>query len=231
MSLPVVHLTMSSRNRKVGPIPVSTTTAATCPDACPLKAAGCYAKGGPLAMHWRKVTEGKVGMAWQAFVDAIAALPEGTFWRHNQAGDLPGHGDMIDHGALSALVSANRFRRGFTYTHKPMTGPHGFANRAAVDLANREGFTVNLSANTLAEADTLSDLAIAPVVVVLDAPEGERHTVTTPAGRKVETCPATYRDDVTCASCKLCERRDRKVIVGFPAHGSQRKAAATIARS
>jgi len=54
--------------------------------------------------------------------------------------------------------------------------------------------------------------------------------VTTPAGRKVATCPATYRDDVTCASCQLCQRKDRKVIVGFPAHGMRKKAASAIAR-
>lgn len=229
MNMPVVHLTHASRNRKVGPIPVSTSTAATCPDACPLKAAGCYAKGGPLAMHWRKVTEGKAGMSWQAFVDAIAALPEGTFWRHNQAGDLPGHNDLIDTVAMRALVAANHGRRGFTYTHKPV-GPHHAANTAAVRAANAAGFTVNLSADTLAEADALADLDVGPVVVVLDAPEGERVDTVTPAGRKVATCPATYRDDVTCASCQLCQLVDRKVIVGFPAHGAQRKAAATVAR-
>ena len=52
----------------------------------------------------------------------------------------------------------------------------------------------------------------------------------TPEGWAVKTCPATYRDDVTCQSCQLCQRRDRKVIVGFPAHGMRKKAAATVAR-
>jgi hypothetical protein len=134
---------------------------------------------------------------------------------------------MIDHPALRQLVAANTGKRGFTYTHKPM---HVAANRVSVKHANEHGFTVNLSADTLAEADELAALNIAPVVVVLDAKEGERHDVTTPEGRKVATCPATYRDNVTCASCQLCQRRDRKVIVGFPAHGSGKKAAAAVAR-
>jgi hypothetical protein len=47
------HFTRKSQNRKTGPIPTTVTSADTCPDACPLKAKGCYAKGGPLAMHWR----------------------------------------------------------------------------------------------------------------------------------------------------------------------------------
>ncbi|MDT8277435.1 hypothetical protein RQ734_15285 [Roseomonas mucosa] len=222
------HLTLKSGNRKVGPIPVSTTSLASCPDACPLKAGGCYAKGGPLAIHWRKVTEGAAGDDFETFTTKVASLPDGQLWRHNQAGDLPGHGDAIDGRQLGQLAAANAGKRGFTYTHKPMTRA---ANREAVQAANAAGFTVNLSANTLAEADTLAGLGIAPVVVVLDAPEGERVDTVTPDGRKVATCPATYRDDVTCASCQLCQRRDRKVIVGFPAHGASKRKAAAIARS
>ncbi|MDT8332528.1 hypothetical protein RQ831_15815 [Roseomonas gilardii] len=222
------HLTLKSSNRKVGPIPVSTTSIASCPDSCPLKAGGCYAKGGPLAIHWRKVTEGAAGDDFETFTAKVASLPAGQLWRHNQAGDLPGHGDAIDGRQLGQIVAANAGKRGFTYTHKPMTRA---ANREAVQAANAVGFTVNLSANTLAEADTLAGLGIAPVVVVLDAPEGERMDTATPEGRKVATCPATYRDDVTCASCQLCQRRDRKVIVGFPAHGASKRKAAAIARS
>lgn len=224
-----VHLTMKSSNRKVGPIPVSTTTAASCPDACPLKAAGCYAKGGPLAIHWRKVTNGDAGMTWDAFTAAIAALPAGQLWRHNQAGDLPGHGDAIDAVALDKLLTANAGKRGFTYTHKPVDRAHPM-NRAMVARANAEGFTVNLSANTLAEADTLAALGIGPVVVQ-DCAEGERADTVTPEGRKVVTCPVTYGAAESCATCQLCQRRDRKVIVGFPAHGAQKKAARAVAAS
>ncbi len=48
-----VHLTSKSSNAKTGPIPVSTSTAAWCPDSCPLKGAGCYGNGGPLAIQWK----------------------------------------------------------------------------------------------------------------------------------------------------------------------------------
>ena len=221
------HITLKSRNVKTGPIPVTTTSAATCPPSCPLAAPGCYAKGGPLAIHWRKVTEGKAGGSLAALCDTIAALPDGTLWRHNQAGDLPGEGDAIDKAGMLALVSANEGKRGFTYTHKP--AQHG-ANGDLIRFANAKGFTINLSANTLAHADQLAALDIGPVVVVLDAPEGQRADTVTPEGRKVVTCPATYRDDITCASCKLCAVRDRAVIVGFPAHGAAKRAAATIAK-
>ena len=224
-----VHLTLKSRNKKVGGIPVSTSSAATCPDACPLKSKGCYAASGPMSLHWHKVTEGKAGDSWDTFTAQIAALPVGQPWRHNQAGDLPGDGDAIDAAKLSALVNANRGKQGWTYTHKPMDAKRIAIARQIAD-ANANGFVVNLSADTLAEADELAALNVGPVVVVLDARDGTRADTVTPAGRRVVTCPATYRADVTCASCLLCARAKRTTIVGFPAHGTYRKAAAAVAR-
>jgi hypothetical protein len=221
------HFTAKSQNVKTGPIPTTVTSAATCPDACPLKAKGCYAQGGPLAIHWRAVTQGKRGGSLQALCDNIAALPEGTLWRHNVAGDLPGEGDTIHRQDMVALIEANIGKRGFTYTHKP---PAHADNATLIAYANNMGFTVNLSANTLAHADALAALNIGPVVVVQDAIEGTRADTITPEGRKVATCPATYRDDVTCKTCGLCAVRDRKVIVGFPAHGAAKRAAANIAK-
>lgn len=225
---PVTHwvaFTRISRNAKTGPIPVTTTSAETCPDACPLKRNGCYADSGPLGLFWRKVTERKAGMAWADLLDQVRALPKGQLWRHNQSGDLPGQGDQIDTVLLSQLVKANRGRRGFTYTHKPMTSAE---SREAIAEANSQGFTVNLSANTLTEADDLADLGIAPVVVVL--PADQTTATTTPAGRKVAICPAVIADSVSCASCGICALRDRKSIIGFPAHGTSKRKADAIAK-
>lgn len=225
MNTPRVALTVRSTNSKVGPIPVSTTSASTCPDNCGVKSKGCFAKAGFYTnLHWARVTDGRSGTDWAGFLTGVAKLPAGQLWRHNVAGDLPGENNEINAQALMELVAANHGKRGFTYTHKPMTPE----NRLAVTNANALGFTVNLSADTLAQADTLAETGL-PTVVILALPEGERHDVTTPAGRKVATCPATYRDDVTCATCGLCQVQGRKVIVGFPAHGSQKKAASAVA--
>ena len=222
-------LTLKSSNRKTGPIPVSTSTAETCPDACPLKrdpvtgaVRGCYADGGPLAIQWATVTAGSRGEDWASFVARVAALPEGTLWRHNQAGDLPGRGDTLDVEALAQLVTANAGRRGFTYTHKPLRSA---GDRAAIKAANAAGFTINLSANSPAHADALADLGVGPVALVLDCEEGTRAAPATPAGRAVRVCPATYRDDVDCLRCQACANPQRSVIIGFPAHGSSKKRA------
>ena len=218
-----VYFTRQSRNAKTGPIPVSTTSADTCPDACPLKGAGCYADHGPLGLLWRKVSQGRAGLSWADFLEQIETLPRRILWRMNQAGDLPGEGDAIDQDKLSQLVRANGTRRGFTYTHKPATR----SNLAAIQAANKAGFTINLSADNLREADTLSDTGAGPVVVVL--PADQLRPVKTPQGRTVAICPATIAP-VTCMDCGLCALPGRKAIIGFPAHGIRRKAASAIAQ-
>lgn len=216
------HLTAISRNAKTGPIPVSTSEKATCPDACPLKKSGCYASTGKVNIHWLAVSKGLRGMTWAGFVQAIKRLPRGQLWRHNQAGDLPGVNNAIDAKALGELVTANAGKRGFTYTHKPTLdgqadGKTIATNRKAIAHANANGFTVNLSADSLGEADALASLAIGPVATLL--PHTANATAYTPQGRKVIVCPATQREFVTCATCQLCQKASRSVIVGFPAHG------------
>ena len=209
-----VHLTLKSANIKTGPIPVSTTERDSCPTDCAMRA-GCYAASGPLALHWAAVSAGTRGTSWGQFTQAIAALPEGQLWRHNQAGDLPQTGGTIDAVKLGQLVAANQGRRGFTYTHH-----RDRASLAWVKHANAWGFTVNLSANDLHDADALADTGAGPVVVVL--PSTQTENTETPAGRKVVVCPATQRDDVSCATCQLCQRQ-RDAIVGFPAHGTKKR--------
>lgn len=218
------RLTQVSSNRKTGPIPVSTSDRETCPDACPLKNNGCYAEGGPLGVIWRN----NLNLRWDQFCQEVKALPEGQLWRHNQAGDLPGHADEIDWRMLAKLVIANRGKRGFTYTHKPvLSGLWSRNNRESIAAANALGFTINLSADNLEEADALADLGIGPVVMLL--PQDATKNTATPAGRKVVICPALTHDDVTCATCQLCSRASRHAIVGFPAHGSRSRAASGVA--
>jgi hypothetical protein len=222
-----VHLTLKSTNKKTGPIPVSTTSAGSCPADCPFMGSGCYAESGPLAIHWKKVSAGERGDFWDDFCRKVRAFARGTFWRHNQAGDLPHIDGGIDAVNVAKLVRANAGKLGFTYSHHDCE--RNYANWETVRHCNAMGFTVNLSGNDLAHADRLADLGIAPVVVVLPAAVHGRADIATPAGRKVVVCPATYLDGVSCDTCRLCQVRDRPVIVGFPAHGSGARKADAVA--
>lgn len=212
-----------STNRKVGPIPVTYSGDDTCPDVCPLKGAGCYAELGPGAAHWKRVSSGARGVGFPALLDHIRALPKGQLWRMNVAGDLPGPGDELDTAMLTALVAANKGRRGFTYTHKPVTRK----SKAAIKKAIAGGFTINLSANSPAHADELCALKVGPVVTLL--PEGAPTKSFTPEGRVIIACPAEENDGVTCATCQACAHSWRASIIGFRAHGARKKAVNRIA--
>ncbi|WYV99098.1 hypothetical protein Amme3_00102 [Pseudomonas phage vB_PpuM-Amme-3] len=223
------HLTPVSSNAKTGPIPVSTSHKDTCPDACPLKAKGCYAAGGPSNIHWKAVTEGKRGTDWEHFLLAVRAIRKGSLWRHNQAGDLPGlNAHTIDREKLEELTNANKGRKGFTYTHYDVLS--NGTNVVAVHDANLKGFTINLSGNNMQHADELKALNIAPVVVIMPVAEDNPKVRYTPAGNKVVRCPAEYNDKVSCATCGLCQVATRDYIIGFTAHGVSKKHVSLIAK-
>lgn len=218
-----VHLTHKSTNRKTGPIPVSTTSEDTCPTSCPWRGKGCYANGGPLRIHWRKVSLEDRGTGFSIFLEHIRSLPPGSLWRHNQAGDLPGQQEIIDHRKLRSLALASSHVKGFTYTHKPVLGRGRTAirNRVAIERYNTLGFTINLSGDSPEHADQLLKLGIAPVTTVLPS-DFEGRSFVTPEGNKGIVCPAAVRDGITCSSCKLCANYRRTYIIGFPAHGAQK---------
>lgn len=208
------HLTRLSANKKLGGIPASVTSKSTCPDNCSLKDNGCYAGSGPLTIHWNAVSSGARGGTLEEFCEQVRLLPKRQLWRWAQAGDLPGNGKDIDQPALHKIVSANRGRSGYGYTHYDPNRPD---NAKAIEYANGQGFTLNVSAETLEQADEYASLGVAPVVVIL--PSDQLEDFKTPAGNRVVVCPAS-KGETTCALCALCSVPTRKSIVGFPAHGS-----------
>ena len=203
-------------NTKTGNMPVSTSSKATCPDTCGLKEKGCYAKYSFLGSHWNKVTSGERGIEWADFIAAIKKLPSGSLWRHNQAGDLQGNNNVIDHAKLTQLVKANKGKNGFTYTHYPLTTD----NIKAIKSAIVAGFTINASADNMVQADNAKALGL-PVAVLIHRSAG--NVTYTPKGTKIVACPAEKSDSVTCASCKLCAKSDRDFMIGFRGHGTAAK--------
>src|SRR5262249_54331911 len=127
-------------------------------------------------------------------------------------------------------------KRGYTYTHHTVLGDSAVAkhNRAVIAEANANGFTINLSANSTSEVPALLALGIAPVVCVLPAEmEGKRTQYLNRLDDGlvgVVTCPATYDDNVQCASCKVCAVAKRPAVIAFPAHGASKQRASQIAR-
>jgi hypothetical protein len=219
-NLPMVTWQRESKNEKLGPMPSALISGETCPPTCGFYGRGCYHEFSFMGYHWRNVK--KNGMHWDEFLETVSNLPDGTIWRYATAGDLPGNGTTLDVRAVVGLVFANQGKRGFAFTHKPMdTEPA----RNAVQYANNQGFTINLSADGLRQADEKAELGIAPVAAVIPSNAPEKG-LKTPAGRKVLICLHETRG-LTCHKCQLCAVADRKSIIGFRAHGSM---AATVSR-
>ena len=217
-----------SSNSKIGKIPATNSSRLTCPDSCPFKLNGCYADGYYTSLNWNKVTSGERGSEWPEFIASIKAIKPAQLWRHNVSGDLrptANNKELIDSKALTQLATANSDSRGFAYTHyKP--SKH---NIAAIRKANKLGFTVNLSANSVAQSIEYKK-AFPDLPVVTVAPSDIDIETRTIDGVKVIICPATYKDNVTCKTCKLCSVANRDSVVAFPAHGTQTKKADIIAR-
>jgi hypothetical protein len=168
-------------------------------------------------MHWKKVDSDKVNNDWNHFLQFVSTLPSGQLWRHNQAGDLPGIGENIDKQALSQLINANIGKRGFTYTHKPLTPD----NLKWIQYANNKGFTINISADSIVEAvNVYKELRLPVTITMSDTfPLNQMTALDT----RFQMCPAMIEDHITCKMCQWCAMPDRKWIVMFKAHGSKRK--------
>ena len=213
-----VSFTRVSGNKKTGAIPVTVSSNDTCPQTCPFKEKGCYAKSGPLAIHWRAVSEGRRGTEWNDLLKNIKNLPKGKLWRHNVAGDLPHHDGVINRELIMALAKANKGKKGFTYTHHTLS----VENIETLQLSKSFGFVINISTSSSDEADQVMTQYKLPAVCVVQSTEN-RKSWKTETGRKVLKCPATVADHMTCEKCGLCSHGDRDYIIAFPAHGTAKK--------
>ena len=223
------HLTAKSSNAKTGKIAVSTTSQDSCPSDCALKGNGCYASTGPLKLHWDKVSQGPMskqarGTDLMSFCDSLRALPDGSCFRHNQAGDLPHNDGLINVHALRLITEACSERNlvAWTYTHH---NTNKAPNKLAILQANKQGLTVNISAHSQQHAAHYHKQGLPSVCIV---PRGETRKNWEHDGVKFLVCPA-QTSEKTCSECRLCAIADRSCVVAFKAHGTQaKKVEATI---
>lgn len=208
---------------KTGPIPVSCSSANTCPTSCPFMNNGCYAETGPMSIHWRKVSSGERGMEWSDFCNEVSKLPNDTFWRHNSCGDLPGENENICYQKLWELINANYDgpQKGFTYTHKPLTD----RNEAMIRASNLHGFTINVSCHSVARAARLIDLGIPAIAITKDDSLDGGHL----GGHDIRLCD-NYKSGLTCLDCQRCQDSTRDYIIIIPVHGCRKKIAAERVR-
>jgi hypothetical protein len=173
-------------------------------------------------MHWQAVTNGERGVPYAQFLQLIRDLPARQLWRHNQAGDLYKPGTLTGRTSLNALTEANHGRRGYTYSHHKRTP----ATIQAFKAATANGFTINASCHTEAEADAAMADGLRAVFIV--AADDQRTTWETAGGNRAVVCPAQRFDAMTCQRCQLCHARPSNVAVVFRAHGNGRRKVETV---
>ncbi len=211
------HLSPKTGNRKLGADVASTTSGRdTCPPSCPLLGRACYAESGPLAWHWDKVSSGARGDTFGAFCDRLAKLPDGAKVRLGQAGDLPGTRGKLNGRKVFTLGAAVAHVRAWIYTHYRPTAANLVSLRALARTV-----AVNLSANSLTEADEYRATGL-PVVVAV--PSGHAERSKTPAGLRVLVCPEQTGRVANCSACMLCaDTSPKRPVIAFRAHGRHAK--------
>ena len=208
-------------NRKLGSMFfTSYTSGESCPDSCTLKGAGCYARFSHVGRLWARLSSGddKRAMDEHQFLASIAALPKGSYFRHNVAGDLPFRKDGVINGdfliALMKIIK-NRKLRAIIYTHHRLNN----ANIALFNELVAMGLSIPvLSCDTIQDWEKARQLGFNAVVV---ADSEEKHT----NGKTFVRCPAEYQDNVTCQSCMLCQvsAKQNKYSIFFTPHGAGKK--------
>ena len=82
------------------------------------------------------------------------------------------------------------------------------------------GFTINLSADTPAQADEFLALGIGPVVLTVASDHPEKSY--TPEGNLIALCPATTHEGMNCQRCGICATQ-HKAVIGFRGHGTRQR--------
>ena len=221
MALTNMTLTPVSGNTKIGPIPATYRTMDTCPTDCPFypdRAGGCYGTGRIFGIARKNAQT----LTTDDLDSRLSKVRKGArFLRDRVVGDILTPDGRVDFDYVAAIAKAGARHglRVFGYTHA-----WRLLDRDDVTRIKQEGYVMNASCETEQDVRQAVDLGM-PVVLTGDEWEDGQMI----AGKRVVTCPAQTRDNVTCATCGLCASPNRKAVVRFMVHGTaRRKAAASI---
>jgi hypothetical protein len=215
MSIGFSALTTISKNKKTGPIAVSSSSWSTCPPECGMKDE-CYAmKGYHTRLHGDAITRQDRGVPPEQFIKQVAALRPGTMFRHDVGGDLWHLRGQVDHTLLRNLTKAvQHLSHAWTYTHHK---PNGF-NHAALRHATANGFTVNISTENLDDAVKYYKRGYPVTCVVNQMPERFTHKGVTFV-RCQNQCDGGQTQCIGCGNGEpMCAKADRSYVIAFEKH-------------
>lgn len=212
----MIKYSLSAGNSKTGAMLLVRSPRSTCPDSCGLKGNGCYAENFPLVLHWMK--QETTGIDFSSVLYAIRTLPKDSIWRLFEAGDFepsPENPELIAASQVLSLLSANKGKRGFGYTHYPV-----LPNLEVLQLMNSSGLTINASADTFKQAVTYFSLGLPTTLLVSE--NFPKDIVVD--GLRIIVCPnQSTPNKPTCLQCQMCAKPDRDYVIGFRAHGTKKR--------
>lgn len=226
------QLRHGTSNRKLGASCwVVTFSRDTCPDSCPLRGAGCYAEAGPLRLHWDRVSRGAAKAdkwtrwAGEGLMTLCRALEIAPF-RYGDTLRLGDAGDPIGSELHQRFVKTLRDLKGrgvriILYSHADFKAP--ILARAASALA-AEGIALNESRHgTEGLPSPLERPSVTTVARDVWATGSEiRRLSDDERPVSIRRCPAEYAD-TACTRCGWCADATRRFVVGFTAHGTQKR--------
>lgn len=209
------HFVAVSGNTKTGPIPVTYRDMdATCPRDCAFFNNGCYGDGRIKGLASRYSRTFTLDHARSVLAKRKTSA---KYLRDRVVGDLLTAGGRFDMPYVRAIA---RLAREHALTVFGYTHAWRMLDKRAVSSISASGYVLNASCETVADVRMAISLGMPTVITNDDVPEGMMID-----GRRVVTCPAQTRDNVTCASCGLCAKPERKSVVRFLVHGPSKNRA------
>lgn len=212
-----IKVVEESGNSKIGKVSATYATQATCPADCALRGSGCYAEGGMVGMHTRKLN---------ASPDVNLSVDELAMIEAVQIAGLSGNhplrihvvGDATTDTAARLLASAAEYhtnkhgQKVWTYTHAWRT----------VERKSWGSVSVFASCETAEDAKLAMAKGYAAAIVVSQHKSAKSYSED---GVKLIPCPQQTGRAATCVECGLCMRdrsmRDVKGVIAFEVHGQQ----------
>jgi hypothetical protein len=209
-----------SANSKTGPVSASYAAQQTCPPTCPLKGSGCYAEGGMVGMHTRRMnaSEDAATMSVEELALAEAIGIAGL------TGELPLRmhvvGDATSDSAARLLGNAATYHTNkhgqpvWTYTHA----------WRQVERGSWQKVSILASCESTQDAKLAMNRGYGAAIVVSHHESDKSYMVD---GIKHIPCPQQTGRSKDCVSCGLCWRADQLremgSVIAFAIHGQQER--------
>lgn len=203
-----------SKNSKTGTCAAVYAPLNTCPETCPFRTAGCYARNGKVGMHARRITT--VAQSVTQLEIARAEAKEIRAMSGKKPLRLHVSGDFHDAKCADIIDSAcgdytkKHGQPVWAYTH----------NWRNIDRVVFKHISILASCESVIDAKRATQRGYAVALVIPTDSEPE-NTI---------TCRHTTHN-IQCVDCQLCLHADKLTkYVGFFPHGAQRKTVESIVK-